>query len=1381
MKKLILAVLGIAFLGVVGVSVYVSTIDWNKHKEKLTQQLLEITGKRVVFNGPVSLTLFPRPNLTAKNVRVYSAVNNDLEHPLMKIESLVADLSFSALMGGSFDVKMMSLVKPQIFLQRDDNGINWVDDAKTNSNAEIKNVNIALDSVLLNDATMTIIDEAHDVNVTLDNLKAEVVADSLNGPFRIDGSYVKGNNPEGFAISIGSLSDSFATNLNLVLNQPASETYLRFDGTFLLSNTAVNGNLIMESKKFKDFCDSMFAGQKLSSYWDEKFETSMELRMNKSQIELANIILKYGNTAGAGNVTIPLPEHNYNVDSENTDEKPQINVKFDMTDLSLEPFVLGLKDFAQKQQVSNAVYAPDYPFNIDVELSVLKAEYNGQIIKDLKTSFNLEDNVWNFMLEDGLFPGNSDIKASAKMFSVEDVLNYSARVNAKTDNLKKMLEWLNIPVKQVASSTYLKSTLEAEIEGDVNSIRIEPLVLKVDNTQLNGALGAKKGTVPHYDVALQAENINLDNYVPPLEKQEGEGLSEVLNGLWQKAQWTNNVDMNLQLSSGLIIFDSTPWEKVVFNAALQNGTLNVTQLAVANVLKSKFEASGEVKGLGDKPQLNNVNYAFETEDLQSWMTRFEVDTSKVNWAAFQPFVSNGVISVNGNRIWLKAENKNGDTESAYNGRITQAEGKYLLNGELQLRSPNVVALLKNLQSSYVPAEQNLGRLGLNTQIVGNTDKFKMSDMQLSVGANTFQGTLGADLARQVPYWVANLKINRFESERFMPKKNAAPRFGSDKGPQRDVALWRKPNLSDEPFAVAKLRDFTMVSKFEVNELLFKDKMLKNVTVGLENKNSELVIKDLKSDYNNGKLAANIKFGYAGKPRAVGDFSVTKQNVYDLGWSGDVYGVKSGEVDVSLAFDTSALSYRDVLDNFSGVATVEIRHPVISGWDFAAISDDLAKRKQSEGLQSVLLNDLQQGETAFDDFSGKIAFKDGDWRLEKADLTSNEGNVGLIGSGNLGAWTMDTVFKTQLSQPAKINPFNFSLKGAMFAPELSVNAELITKVYDDQKAKIEAIAKAKQEAYEQDLQNKMNVQKAVLQGVEDDFDKFVNDSFLKISDKLSNDKYKADMALLATEVELQQQDFAKADALFLEDKPKDEYPQMLADVSAAAAKKLEHLQEAVKQLYEGDLLSVIADNYANISETAAARNKLMADSVNERDNKLFALTKIDTDFRFELNKMYRQLSQTIDEQVKAFDEAVKGAERYAKVKPEENTIEDLEQYAADSSAMLAKAKNQQGIIADSVQRYLNYMDETIKVEEKAAADRQASEEEAKKIEENIGTIKAPATGKVQTIIRGIDEIEKDDNALPSTDSIGEVKADDLEINLLRNEAPVANVSGTISKK
>ena len=77
-------------------------------------------------------------------------------------------------------------------------------------------------------------DEKHGVNTQLDNLNGEVIAESVFGPYRIEGSYVKGRNPEGFAISLGQFSESFATSVNFVLNQPASQSYLRFDGTVLL-------------------------------------------------------------------------------------------------------------------------------------------------------------------------------------------------------------------------------------------------------------------------------------------------------------------------------------------------------------------------------------------------------------------------------------------------------------------------------------------------------------------------------------------------------------------------------------------------------------------------------------------------------------------------------------------------------------------------------------------------------------------------------------------------------------------------------------------------------------------------------------------------------------------------------------------------------------------------------------------------------------------------------------------------------------------------------------------------------------------------------------------------------------------------------------------
>lgn len=1377
-----MAIVILAVLGAAGISIYVSTIDWNKHKGKLSEQLMEITGKKVVFTGPVSLSLFPTPYLTAKNVRVYSAVNQDLDHPLMKIESLVAKLSFSALLGGSFDVKMMSLVKPDIFLQKSDKGINWMDNAKTNANAKIKNVNIALDSVLLSDARMVIVDEEHDVNISLENLKAEIIADSLNGPYRIDGSYTKGNNPEGFAISIGNLSDSFATNLNFVLSQPASETYLRFDGTFLLSNEAVNGNLILESQKFKEFYDSMVPNGNLGTYWDQKLETSMELKVNKTQIELSNVILKHGASAGAGNVVIPLHGENYVIgDTDQDEEKRNIAVKFEMTDWKLEPVVLWLKDFAQAQQSSDAVYAPSYPFDMDLSLSALKADYNGQVIKDLGLHFILSDNVWRLDGVDGVFPGNTQLKASGRMFSVEDVLSYTASLEVQTENLKKLLEWIHIPVKQVAASTYLKSSLKAELVGDTKAIRISPFELNVDNTALQGHFGFKLGQPPHYALELTGDSINLDNYLPPVAGDKGKSVAVAIADLWKNMTWANEVDLDLRLNAGLLIYESMPFDKVVFNASLQKGVLNVEKFSINEFLKSQVNLSGEVKGFGDRLQLSNMNYNLSAEDFTPWLQRLQITLPKFNLKYFQPFSSAGVVSMNTNRIWLKADSKNGNLESSYSGRITETAGSYVLNGELQLKAPDALEFLRSLPVDYVPRDNSFGRLTLKANVVGNTDKFKLSDMQFSVGANTFQGTLGADTARDIPYWAANLKINRLEPERFMPKNGGSPRFSVDKAANRVGDLWNKPTLSDTVFGYEALRRINWNAKFEINELLLKGQLLRNVHGGLENKNNELTLSSFRAAYNDGELNASLKYQLNDKPRLSGDVSVTNQNVFDLGWSGNIYGIKTGTAEISASVDTSAVSPRDILDNFSGVVSVNINNPVVKGIDLASISEDLQQRTQNDGLQAVLLDNLQQGETAFNKFSGRAAFKDGSWMLENAQFSSDAATVDVSGTGNLGSWRMDELFTVQLAEPENINPFDFRLKGEMSAPELSVDSSLISKVYNDRQAKIEADKKAEQEAYERDLQSRTEVQKAVLQGVREAFDNLVNDRYLPLSDKLYFDAHKAELERLGETLETQKQAFADVDVLLQEKEIKEDYPLRLAKISEAAEALINETEEAMTSLYLVDLKDKIAENYAALQQETADRDKTMKECLEERDRQLQRLAAVDTNYRFETDKMYRQLGESIDEQIQVFDDAVKNVSRFGNISALETDIGELEAYAQSSAEMLEQAKKQREIITDNVDRYLTYIDEKIKLEEKAAADRREAEEQAKKVEENIGIISTPGTGKVQTIIRGIDEIEEGENSLPDPDSIGEIKAEDLEIDLLRRDEQPVNASGVILKK
>ena len=147
----------------------------------------------------------------------------------------------------------------------------------------------------------------------------------------------------------------------------------------------------------------------------------------------------------------------------------------------------------------------------------------------------------------------------------------------------------------------------------------------------------------------------------------------------------------------------------------------------------------------------------------------------------------------------------------------------------------------------------------------------------------------------------------------------------------------------------------------------------------------------------------------------------------------------------------------------------------------------------------------------------------------------------------------------------------------------------------------------------------------------------------------------------------------------------------------------------------------------------------------------------------------------------FNQSVQNLARYKMVAETENEVAELKKYAEESSEVLASIKELQEIVVDDIERYLAYMEESIAVEEQHYAERLSAEEKARKIEENIGTISAPATGKVQTIIRGIDEIEKSESNVVDMNALNDVVTDDLEINLLRNEDDISNVSGTISKR
>ena len=85
MKKVLLIDVSTLVVLVAGLWIYVANIDWNRHKDKISAQLLALTGKKVVFEGPVEMSILPSPYLTASDVKVYNESGDYSQKPLAEI------------------------------------------------------------------------------------------------------------------------------------------------------------------------------------------------------------------------------------------------------------------------------------------------------------------------------------------------------------------------------------------------------------------------------------------------------------------------------------------------------------------------------------------------------------------------------------------------------------------------------------------------------------------------------------------------------------------------------------------------------------------------------------------------------------------------------------------------------------------------------------------------------------------------------------------------------------------------------------------------------------------------------------------------------------------------------------------------------------------------------------------------------------------------------------------------------------------------------------------------------------------------------------------------------------------------------------------------
>lgn len=1335
MKKVILLVLGLIVAGAAGAVIYISSIDWNEHKDKLAAQFYEMTGRKIAFGGPVSLKFMPYPSLTAENVKILNPQDMQAK-PLVEVKKLVAELSTRPLLSGVFEVRRMVLEQPQINVELlEDGSLNWQNAEDT----EAPKAEISLNSVSLENATVSFEDAGRDISLRLDDLSGEIVAQSLYGPYRIEGNYIKDGNPQGFAVSVGKLSDSFATSLNLVFTHPVSKSYVRFDGSFMLKNKVLNGNVIFESTKLKDFFKANWPERKFDEKYDYPLALTFDTALNERQLNLSNIVIKYGETQGAGNMQIPLNDGVFGAGEDGV--KPRVDLAFNFTDFNLDPLVYTFQNYLSYYRGEGA-YNPSLPFDLLADLKSVRTQYSGQAVKNFETSFDVIENIVTVNNISAVLPGDTDVKLKGSISSYEDKPFYNLDVSFQSTDFLKTLNWAGIhPVVSMAS-TYKKAVGSAKLSGTLEKIQISPFSVNIDKSSLSGEAGIKLMGRPDFMLVLNADMINFDNYISSLPVEEkNKSWAERMQYRFSKLGMFNDFDMQMTAKVDLGIYESMPFEKVDFDAVLLNGKMDINKLSINSVANAAVEVQGQVSGFGETPNLNELNYTVKTDNMPAFINKLELKMPDMDFKKMSRLDARGVVTGDMRHFALNSQTNLEDLSAEFQGQVTHEDAQFSLNGDLSVRHPDFGKMLEDLRSPYLPQGQAMGLFNLRSKISGNKLQFKLDIEEANIGYNAFNGSVNYELIEDRPHIIADMNINKFEFERFLNKNAAAVRPAVTPEKPEIVEFLASPGWSEDKINYEFYNKFDLSGQFSVQDLSYYGSHLHNAALGLSLLKGMLDVQELRGNVGEGTVEAGGRLKMYDGPVLNVQAALKNMDITPFGWSGKIYGLNKGSLNAKMSLEGSAESQEKFVTTVKGSGEFGFSDLSIKGWDLAANWADIKKRETADGLAQTVKENLMAGNSAFNTFNGSFVLDQGAYTFSNAVMKGNGAEVKVYGNGTLEPWDMNMTFDVKYDEAKYLPGYSFSLKGPTYAPLLDVNVSALFNLYKSRQDKIDNDARIAREAEENRIRLLAEEQKNIANNIVAEIRREIDGNIAQKSKHVYNQEttYKYDAL---------RQKAGQAAADLVEKVNFDNSAQMddaliaeLKKYNQQSTAELEKLKQEVKKAYLDDVKKNIEAVYAQIVGEVNKSKQILFQYNTVRDGFSSRLAAVETDYSLDDDINMQGWDNFIKDKSAGFEaDSLKMLDEKNQILKSADEAE-VTAYNRDGDDLLEGLKTDVASMEETLGEMRKYGEEKVKAAEDAYNEKLRQAEVKRKVEENKGSISIKKSGRVVEVVRDIEDIEK----------------------------------------
>lgn len=965
-------------------------VPWNEFRSRVADGLAGLTGRQVVIDGDLNLTLLPVPTLMAGDVRLL-----DAGEPLARISQVSMRVRPWPLLQGQVQIEQLALDGAEMRAILPDGGpARWpIALSSLGGAVQVEGVRLSAGSLVLERAGGDVI--------RLAGLSGELTAGGPTGPFEVTATGALDGAPARFGLNAARKSANGAVPVRAVLALTDAKAELRFTGTLpppggdlrLDGDVALQGPdaapvlRLVQHLAGLELPAEALGGTAPAGGKAPALSLRGRLSLSRQSMGMDGIDLQWGDSRATGSVEIP----------REGDGVGSVVLAFTALDLDgLGTDLPGLSPWLRRA-------------NLTLDLLADQGRWRGDSVRDLRLIGRLGAGVLGDGELSATLPGGTAVTLKgAADFSGEQPL-LGADLDLTSNSLRDTLAWAGVAMETVPLERLRQARLTGRLSGKPQDFALTDAKGALDTTQFTGAFTLSRRDRLGLGLRIDLDRLDLDAYRTPDAPAFWPRLKPLLDGL----------DLTLEGKAGQLVAGGLPADGLVVDAGWTGGALTLRNAAATAIAGINVKSSGH---LSDK----------EGESSHLTLTAAGPSLAPLLRAVGR---ADPVLAERLGPVAVEARLVGDRARLAVDIRADALGGSMQLGGTIGNPTARDTAQLDVKLRSSLPDTANPLRLVLSDWRPGGP----LGTLDLYAGiTGPLTGTLTFDA---IQGQFAGHNINGALTWTPAASEGAAPRLDGKLALAVLDADLLMPALTREGAAwdLGWTRRVNGRIELSVPQLTLGGEKLGNASLPVSIGNGLIRMEGATARWQGGDitltgaLEQTERSGLAvdeepGPVPLSGSMTLAVKDAALPGWlSGPALGVAGGRFDLALTGTGAGPTPRAILSNLAGEGKASLRGATVTGLDLALVGKRLAEGgpKGPTQLRTAL---RAKGETAFETLSLSFTLADRVAALSGIDAAGPAGRLDGAGRWSWGQRTLDLGLKLKPASPADAPSVGVTLTG-----------------------------------------------------------------------------------------------------------------------------------------------------------------------------------------------------------------------------------------------------------------------------------------------------------------------------------------------------------------